>query len=258
VSTIAHARALSWRAVLNIVRQPQQWAPSIFFPLFFAALNTAALGKTTALPGFPAADSFLDFMMAATIVQGVLFGGVGAASEMAQDIENGFFERLVAAPTARVSILLGRLAGGAVLGATQSIVFFVIFAAFGAEVKAGLAGILVLVLCGMLLALAIGAIGTAMALRTGSVEAVQGAFPLVFISLFASSAFFPRELMRGWFHAVATYNPFSWMIDGLRELILVGWSSDDAFAALAVPFVITTVGVAISLRQLQHRLAVAA
>ncbi|MEN3273467.1 MAG: type transport system permease protein, partial [Actinomycetota bacterium] len=127
--------------------------PSLFFPLFFAALNTAALGKSTALPGFPAADSFLDFMLAATVVQGVLFGGIGAASEMAQDIENGFFERLVAAPTARVSILLGRLAGGAALGAAQSVVFLAIFVVFGAEVKAGIPGILVLVLTGTLLAL---------------------------------------------------------------------------------------------------------
>ena len=230
----------------------------MFFPLFFAALNTAALGKSTQLPGFPAADSFLDFMLAATVVQGVLFGGIGAASEMAQDIENGFFERLIAAPTSRISILLGRLAGGAALGAVQSIVFLAIFAAFGAEVKAGLAGIVVLVLTGMLLSLSIGSIGAAMALRTGSVEAVQGAFPLVFISLFASSAFFPRELMRGWFHAVATGNPFSWMIDGLRHLILVGWSTTDAVAAVSVPIFITAVGMLVSLRQLRRRLAVAA
>ena len=78
--TWAHARVLSWRAVLGVIRQPQVWVPGLFFPLFFAALNTAALGKTTQLPGFPPAESFLDFMLAATVVQGVLFGGVGAAS----------------------------------------------------------------------------------------------------------------------------------------------------------------------------------
>jgi ABC-2 type transport system permease protein len=64
--------------------------------------------------------------------------------------------------------------------------------------------------------------------------------------------------MHGWFHAVATYNPFSWMIDGLRHLILVGWSPDDALAAVAVPIAIATLGIAVSLRQLQRRLAVAA
>ena len=188
MTVVAHTRALSYRAVLGVIRQPQVWMPSMFFPLFFAALNTAALGRSTGLPGFPAADSFLDFMLPATLVQGVLFGGVSASSEVAQDIESGFFERLIAAPTARVAILLGRLAGAAFLGAAQAVLFLAVFALFGAQVKAGIGGILVLIVVGALMALSIGSVGAAMALRTGSVEAVQGSFPLVFITLFLSSA----------------------------------------------------------------------
>jgi ABC-2 type transport system permease protein len=258
MSTAAHARALSYRAILGVVRQPQVWVPSMFFPLFFAALNTAALGKTTHLPGFPAADSFLDFMLPATLVQGVLFGGVGAASEVAQDIESGFFERLLAAPTSRVSILLGRLAGAAFLGSMQAVLFLAVFTVFGAEVKAGIAGMVWLVIVGALMALSIGTIGAAMALRTGSVEAVQGAFPLVFITLFLSSAFFPTQLMHGWFRSVAEANPFTFMINGLRDLVLVGWAADDAFVAVAVPTAIIAVGLVVSLRQLARRVAVAA
>lgn len=258
MSTVAHARALSYRAILGVVRQPQVWIPSMFFPLFFAALNTAALGRSTSLPGFPEADSFLDFMLPATLVQGVLFGGVGAASEVAQDIESGFFERLIAAPTSRVSILLGRLAGAAFLGSLQAVLFVAIFTIFGVEVKAGVAGMLWLILVGALMALSIGSIGAAMALRTGSVEAVQGAFPLVFITLFLSSAFFPTELMSGWFKTVAEANPFSFMINGLRDLVLVGWSADDALVSAAVPIAIIALGLVLSLRQLQRRVAVAA
>jgi ABC-2 type transport system permease protein len=258
MSTAAHTRALSYRAILGVVRQPQVWAPSMFFPLFFAALNTAALGRSTQLPGFPAADSFLDFMLPATLVQGVLFGGVSAASEVAQDIESGFFERLIAAPTSRVSILLGRLAGAAFLGAMQATLFLAVFTLFGVEVKAGVGGMVVLVIVGALMALSIGTVGGAMALRTGSVEAVQGAFPLVFISLFLSSAFFPTELMHGWFKTVAEANPFTAMIDGLRHLVLVGWSTDDALVAIGVPLAIIGLGLVASLRQLSRRLAVAA
>ena len=258
MSTLAHARALSYRAILGVVRQPQVWIPSMFFPLFFAALNTAALGKSTNLPGFPAADSFLDFMLPATLVQGVLFGGVGAASEVAQDIESGFFERLLAAPTARVSILLGRLAGAGFLGSMQALLFLAIFTLFGVEVKAGVAGMVWLVLVGALMALSIGTIGGAMALRTGSVEAVQGAFPLVFITLFLSSAFFPTELMHGWFRSVAEANPFTFMINGLRDLVLVGWSTEDALVSAGVPLAIICLGLVLSLRQLARRVAVAA
>lgn len=251
----SQARALSGRAVRGLVRAPQVWIPSILFPLFFAALNTAALGRSTQIPGFPAADSFLDFLFPATLTQAVLFGSLGAASELAQDIESGFFDRLVASPVSRTAILIGRLAGAAALGAIQALVFIALFSAFGAEVKAGVGGLLVLPVVAVLLAVGLGALASALALKTGSVEAVQSAFPLIFISIFASAAFFPRELMRGWFRAVATYNPITWMIESMRHLVLVGWDAGEAATAVAVPAAIAVVGTAIALRSLRKRLA---
>lgn len=251
----AQAAALSGRAVRGLLRAPQVWVPSILFPLFFAALNTAALGRSTQVPGFPAADSFLDFLFPATLTQAVLFGSLGAASELAQDIESGFFDRLVASPVSRTAILVGRLAGGAALGAIQAVVFIAMFSVFGAEVKAGVGGLLVLPVVAVLLAVGLGALASALALKTGSVEAVQSAFPLIFISIFASSAFFPKELMRGWFRAVATYNPITWMIEGMRHLVLVGFDAGEAATAVAVPAAITVIGVAVALRALTRRLA---
>ncbi|CAN5477143.1 N/A [soil metagenome] len=252
---LAVSLALSRRAVVGLWRQPQVWIPSIVFPLFFAALNTAALNRTTQLPGFPATDSFLDFLFPATITQAVLFGSVGAASELAADIEGGFFDRLVASPTWRTSILVGRLAGGAVLGACQALLFVGVFTLFGAEIKAGLAGLVVLALAAMLLALGVGGLANALALRTGSVESVQSAFPLAFITIFASSAFFPRELMNGWFRGLASANPISWMIEGMRELVLEGFDASAAATALAVPAGITVVTTGIALLALRARLA---
>ena len=251
----AQARALAGRAVRGLVRAPQVWIPSILFPLFFAALNTAALGRATEVPGFPAADSFLDFLFPATLTQAVLFGSLGAASELAQDIESGFFDRLVASPVSRTAILVGRLAGGAALGAIQAVVFVALFSLFGAEVKAGAAGLVVMVVVAVLLAIGLGALASALALKTGSVEAVQSAFPLLFISIFASAAFFPRELMRGWFQAVATYNPITWMIEGMRHLVLVGWDGGEAAVAVAVPAAIVVGGTLVALRALNNRLA---
>jgi len=73
-ATFRQVVALSRRSLVNTIRQPQFVVPSLFFPLFFAALNVASFNKSTHLPGFPQVDSFLDFMLAATVVQGVLFG----------------------------------------------------------------------------------------------------------------------------------------------------------------------------------------
>ena len=57
---------------------------------------------------------------------------------------------------------------------------------------------------------AFGAIGLFVGLRTGSGEAVQGLFPLMFILLFLSSASLPRDLIeQDWFQTAATLNPVS-------------------------------------------------
>ena len=107
---------MSWRSVVAIARQPALVVPSLIFPLFFAALGTSSFSRAIALPGFPKVDSFLDFALAGTIVQGVLFGSTVGASALATDIQTGFFDRLLASPVARLSLLIGRLAGARLVG----------------------------------------------------------------------------------------------------------------------------------------------
>jgi ABC-2 type transport system permease protein len=226
--------ALSRRAVLAMVRQPASFIPALFFPTMLAAVNAAAFNRSTNLAGFPEVDSFLDFLLPAVIMQGVLFGGVAGGNELAVDIEDGFFERLMASPVWRPSILVGRLAGSAALGGFQAIFFTIVLSLFGAEVKAGLGGMVVLVLVAMIMAVAVGGITAVIAIRTGSQEAVQNTFPLVFILVFLSSAFFPTSLMSGWYQQVARINPLTWVIDAIRRLVITGWSWSDAIQATAV------------------------
>ena len=79
----------------------------------------------------------------------------------------------------------------------------------------------------VLVALAFGALGLFAALRTGSGEAVQGLFPLFFVFLFISSMTIPRNLMSvTWFRDVATVNPVSYLIEGVRSLIITGWDGE--------------------------------
>lgn len=250
---------LSRRAVLAVLRQPQVLVPSIFFPLFFAALNAAAFDRITSQqPAFAAQfDSFLDFLLPATVLQGVLFGSTQAGTEMANDIEIGFFDRLLASPVSRTSILVGRLAGGATLGAAQAVFFTGVLVAFGANLTGGIGALLVLVVTSALLGVGIGGFGVTLGIRTGSAEAVQGAFPLIFVLMFTSSAFFPRELMTGWYRTVATYNPISWILEALRDLVSIGWSYEDAAVAIAVSAAVAVCSVALSLRALRRRLQVA-
>jgi ABC-2 type transport system permease protein len=258
VNTTAQTLALSRRAVVGLLRQPQVVFPSLFFPLFFTALNSAAFERATNLPQFPAVDSFLDFLLPATILQGVIFGATSAGVEMATDVANGFFDRLLTSPVSRTSILVGRLAGAAVLGACQALLFVLVLLPFGASVRGGPAGLAVLVLVAMLLGIGIGGFGVAMGLRTGSAEAVQGSFPLLFVLMFTSSAFFPRELMTGWYHDVASINPVSWMVEGLRDLVIEPFAVAPALRAIVVAAGLGVLTVSLSLVQLRRRLREAA
>lgn len=256
MSTVARQYlALSHRSILTTVRQPTSIVPTLMFPLLFLAMSSAALDRSIVLPGFPPVDSFMDFVVTTSIIQGALFGSVVAGSAMATDIEGGFFDRLVAAPTARTSIIVGRVTGAAALGFTQAWLYFVITSVFGLNVAGGAVAMLMVAFTAALVAAGVGSISVAFALRTGSTEAVQGSFPMLFAGLFLSSAFFPRNLMDGWFETVATINPLSHMIEGLRHQVIVGLSLSEFGVAVAVAGTIFLAGTILAGSALRARLA---
>lgn len=254
MSTAAQYLALSRRSILGTVRTPIAIIPSLTFPLLFLALNSAALERATLLPGFPPVDSFLQFMFATTVIQGALFGAVTAGSSMATDIEGGFFERMIAAPASRSSILVGRVAGVAVFAFAQAWLFFAVATLFGLDVEGGLAGVLALSVVASAVAAAIGSLSVAFGLKTGSSEAVQGAFPMAFAIMFLSSAFFPRQLMSGWFLEVAEANPFSYLIEDIRHQVIAGFSLPKILTALGIAGALFVVGFVLSLLALRGRL----
>ena len=252
---LAQTWAMSKRAILALARQPATVIPSLVFPLFFIALGTAAFSRATQLPNFPKVDSFLDFALAGAITQGVLFGSINSAAALATDIETGFFDRLLASPTSRVSILLSRLAGAMAYAGVQTFLFIAVLLPFGLSVRSGPVGGLVMIAGGMLTALAVGGVMSAMAIRTGSSEAVQGAFPLLFILLFLSSAFFPRETMHGAYKRIADINPVSHLVEGSRDLTIEGLSWSAVARTLLISGALAVVAMAVAMRSLRKRIA---
>lgn len=254
MSTLAHYAALSKRSITTTARQPTSIIPSMLFPLVFLAMSSAALNESTRLRGFPEVDSFMQFVVATTITQGALFTSVASGAAMATDIEGGFFERLIASPVSRTSLLVGRIAGAAAFGFLQAWLYFGVTSIFGLEVEGGVAGMLLVAVVAATVAAGFGSISVTLALRTGSTEAVQGSFPLLFVFLLVSSAFFPRDLMNGWFKSVATINPLSHMIEGVRALVIDGLNIADFLRAEAIAGAIFVLGIAAALGALRARL----
>ena len=223
---------LAGRSVLRTLRQPAMIVPSIVFPLFLLAVNSAGLNAATQIPGFPT-DSYLTFALAVPFMQGALFATMNSGQSLAEDIENGFFNRLALTPMRGASLIAGQLGGLVVIGLVQASVYLAVGLAAGANFEAGWLGVPVLFLLSIMISIGFGGIGMWMAIRTGSGEAVQGMFPLLFVLLFFSSTSMPRNLMeQDWFRTIATINPVSYLLEGIRTLMITGWDGE----ALALAF----------------------
>lgn len=235
--------ALARRALRNAFRRPQFLAPLVIFPSLMLAVNVGGLSRTTQLPGFPHVHGFLDFQLAAAITQSLLFSGVSTGIAVALEIEGGFFDRLVASPIPRTAIVLGRIAAAAVIAAGQVLWFIALGLIFGAHIAGGVSGFLLVLAMGTLAGTGFGAIGVMIALRARNASTVQGIFPIVFVVLFVSSAFFPGTLLQEPIKTISTYNPLSYVADGIRNPIIAAISSSsvgDGFAAAAGIAIVAT------------------
>ena len=167
-AAVHHTVSLTRRSIVGRLRQPAVLAPSFIFPLFFAALGSASFSRMAQRPDFQSiAPSFLNYAVAGAIAQGVLFASTSSAGDLATDIEQGFFERLLVSPVARTAIVVGRLASAMVIAVVQVAIFIGIFLAFGARIEGGVIGFFGLVGSGALLALAIGGLMSGMAIQIG-------------------------------------------------------------------------------------------
>ena len=220
------------RSILRTLRQPAMGVPALLFPLLFLAISAGGLDSATRLQGFPT-DSYLTFALALTFVQGAIFSANSAGTNVASDIESGFLARLSLTPLRRTALLVGQLSGILVLGLIQASTFILVGLIAGAGLEAGPLGVPVIVAIALLTALGFGALGAFAALRTGSGEAVQGLFPLMLASLFLSSMSLPRDLIEiDWFRTIATWNPVSYVLEGIRSVLIEGWDGE----ALALGF----------------------
>jgi len=243
--------ALARRSILRTIRQPAQLIPSLVFPLFMLAVNASGLTSATKIPGFPT-TSYITFALAVPFMQGALFAVINAGTDIANDIETGFLNRLQLTPVRAVALLAGELAGVIAFGIVTTLFYITVGLIAGAHIEAGAGGVVVLLGLAMVISLGFGALGAFAALRTGSGEAVQGLFPVFFVALFLSSMYLPRNLIKAdWFHTIANWNPVSYLLEGIRSLLITGWDGTAlgrAFAIAAAIAVVALVSASLALR----------
>jgi ABC-2 type transport system permease protein len=254
MSTLAQVGQMARRSILQTVRQPAMVIPPIVFPLLLVSINSAGLDAATKIPGFPA-DSYWDFAIAVPFIQGSLFAAINAGSSLARDVETGFIKRLAMTPMKRTALLAGQLIGSMTVAFVSACVYLTAGFAAGMDFKSGALGVPAIILLGVLIALGFAALGAYIGLRSGSGEAVQGFFPLLFVLLFLSSVNLPRNLIeQDWFRTIATYNPVSYLVEGVRSLIITGWDGEALALGFGLAAVIAAATITLSAGALRTRL----
>jgi ABC-2 type transport system permease protein len=227
--------------------------PALTFPLFLFAINAGGLDAAAGLPGFPAPD-YLTFILAVPFIQAGIFAVSGVGADLARDIESGFLDRLALTPLSRTGLVSGQVVGTIGLGILQGIVFLGVGLTAGATLETGLAGALVLIALVVCIVFAFGLIGVTAAFKFGNGEAVQGLFPLLFVFLFLSTMGLPKDLIsQDWFQTVATYNPVSYLLDGIRSLFYGGWDAEALGMAFLMTGLIAAIFLPLAIRTLRLR-----
>jgi ABC-2 type transport system permease protein len=225
--------SIAGRALRAVPRDPAAVLPPVFIALFFFIVNIATLKKLTGShPGF----NYNAFEMATAILLGVT--GVSRAPALVLDVQTQYLDRLLLTPVRRSAILIGHMAADVAVAAALTVPILVLGVALGVRFEAGLIGALAFVLLAALWSLAFAGFGYAIALKTGNPAAVNSAFLLFFPFLFLTSSYVPRDQLSSWLNTVAGFNPVTYLLGGLRSLVLgPGWQPvrlGQAAAAIAV------------------------
>jgi ABC-2 type transport system permease protein len=252
---VEQTAAVARRAVVRTLRQRALMIFPMIFPLILFAINGSALSPAARLPGFPTRN-YRDFLIAMPFIQGAMFVSITAGVDLARDVESGFLNRLALTPLRGEALLVGQLGGALVLGIVQAIVYLLVGLATGVTFASGVGGALVLLVLSIVIAFGFASLGALLALRFGTGEAVQGIFPLLFVTLFLSSSSLPRNLIKAtWFRDVATYNPVSYLLEGLRSLVITGWDAQALALGFGFALALLVIALALSQSAMKTRLA---
>lgn len=223
MSSLARSRsvagAVAWRSLHNAFTNPAFLLPSVMFPLFFFIAFAGGLSGVQDAPGFDFKSGYTSFQFAFVCIQAAAFGGVFTGFAIASDFELGFARRLMLAAPNRGGIVVGYMISAAVRAVfVLAIVFFAGLVA-GMRVDgalADLAGLLVLALCVSAIA-TLWSAGIAMRLRT--MQAGPAMQMPVFILLFLAPVYVPLDLVAGWVHDIARFNPATAFLEAARGFV---------------------------------------
>jgi ABC-2 type transport system permease protein len=213
------ALAVAWRSAHNYFTNPAMVIPGLMFPLLFFTAFAGGLSRVDQVPGFDYPPGYTAFVYGFVLLQASAFGGVFTGFGIARDFETGFARRMLLAASARTGLIAGYWMGALLRAAFTALLITVVALVSGMNVVGngvdlvGLYTLALLVNAGAVLFAA----GVAMRLRT--MQAGPAMQVPVFLLLFLAPVWMPLDLLGGWVHTAAGFNPVTLFLETGRSLL---------------------------------------
>jgi ABC-type multidrug transport system permease subunit len=203
------------RALNEITRVPGAAIPGVLAPTIFFLGFTGVFGSLTLLPGFTT-ESYQSFLIPVTLLQGAAFTGAATGVNLARDIEQGWFDRLLASPAPRPILLAGLVLSAGLRSLLPASFLLIVGLALGAHWP-GLLGLLIAVTLVMGMAVVAATWGTSLAFRFRTQSAAPVMQVGMFLAVLLTTAYAPLDLLTGWLHTVAQINPVTQVVEAVRQ-----------------------------------------
>ncbi|HEU0288157.1 MAG TPA: ABC transporter permease [Nocardioidaceae bacterium] len=237
MSMVTEVNVLGTRALREAWRTPEALAPTLFIPIFFLVVNFGQAGKIfpSSSTDFLHGQTYAAFTLPSSLLLGASFGT--AALYLVEEIEGGYFDKLRATPISRSSLVFGRLAAEGIKTVLLTAVLIILALPFGVSIASGPLGWALLLIMTSLWSMVFVGFMQLIALKTRSAAATNSGGLIFFPLLFLTPNFVPRDLLTRPMEIAATFNPVTYVMEGLRSLILedLQWTAiGRGFAVIAV------------------------
>jgi ABC-2 type transport system permease protein len=248
--TVRATLLLAAREIRTAWRTPAYLLPNLLIPVFFYFVMVGSLKEFARGFGI---ENFEAFQLPISILFAVQGGSAGL--NMVADIESGYFDKLLLTPANRLSILIGAMGADFVRVMVQATFVLIVAVATGMHFATGLPGAVVLILVSSLWGLAYSGVGFAVALKTGNSQATQSMWALFMPLMFLTTAFAPKEALSGWLSTAASFNPMTYLLQGMRSLSIEGWDAGDLGLALLAVGALGAVTLTLAFLALKSRIS---
>ncbi|WP_304344849.1 ABC transporter permease [Chryseobacterium koreense] len=190
-------------------------------PALWLLIFGQVMARTRMLPG----ENYLDFMSPGILAQSILFVSIFYGIAIIWERDLGITHKFLATPTPRTALVLGKAISAGIRCIPLMIIIYILAALLSVHIiwnPVNIIGIIILLMLGAIL---FSTLSLIIACLVKTRERFMGIGQLLTMPLFfASNAIYPLDIMPGWLRMISHFNPLTYMIDGMR-LLMVGTHS---------------------------------